>query len=234
MELAKLTIIPEGSPGNFTTEGVVAMFNPEQITIQKSSSWKLSPRRESDTSISQFTHGEPATLSMELFFDTYSNSEASGYGIDVRQFTRRLYALTTIQEHGELHRPPTCRIEWGSFNISNEFQCSWVLQNLTQRFTMFLEDGTPVRAVLTTTFKQWRGDEEEIRLMDLKSSDLVKTRIIRAGDRLSNIANEEYGDSSQWRIIAEASRIDDPRTLIPGEILTVPPLPSRAKRKERK
>lgn len=232
MALAKLTIIPEESLGSFPNEGVVALFNPEQITIQKSTKWKLSPRRESDTSASQFTHGEPATLSMDLFFDTYSNPDVSDYGIDVRQYTRRIFALTTIEQHGELHRPPLCRIVWGSFNISDEFQCNWILQSLNQRFTMFLEDGTPVRAILSTTFKQWRGDEEEKRILDLTSSDLVKTRVFRMGERLSDIAHQEYGDSGLWRIIADASRIDDPRSLKPGIILTVPPLPSLDKRKE--
>lgn len=221
MALAKLTIRIETAPGRFERK-VEALFNPNQITIQKITRWRPNPRPESDTSTTQFTYGEPATLTMNLFFDTY---EA---GTDVRQYTREIFHLTTVQEHGNLHRPPLCRLEWGAFNISDTYQCEWVLQNLNQSFTLFLSDGTPVRATLRCTFKQWRGDEVEERLLNRESADVAKTRVVRRGDTLSSIASEEYDDATLWRPIAEANRIDNPRVLTPGRRLIIPALSSRS------
>jgi nucleoid-associated protein YgaU len=41
---------------------------------------------------------------------------------------------------------------------------------------------------------------------------------------LQRIAAEEYGDPRQWRPIADASNVDNPLTLRPGQSLIVPSL----------
>jgi nucleoid-associated protein YgaU len=223
MELAKLKIYIESAPGKFEKEiQAQPMFNPNQISIQKSTKWSKQPKVESDTAKSQFTSGEPATLTMDLFFDTY---EA---GTDVRKYTQEIFHLTTVQDHGNLHRPPLCKLVWGKFNISDTYQCEWVLQSLSQRFTLFLSDGTPVRATLGCSFRQWRGDDVEEKLLDKQSADVAKTRMVRRGDTLSSIAGEEYDNPTLWRPIAEANRIDNPRLLTPGSRLIIPSLSSKS------
>ena len=102
-----------------------------------------------------------------------------------------------------------------------------MLQSLNQRFTLFLDDGTPARATLSCTFKQWRSDEVEARLLNKQSPDVAKTRPVRRGDTLSSIAAIEYKDPTQWRPIAEANAIDNPRLLKPGQVLTIPTLVKR-------
>jgi nucleoid-associated protein YgaU len=222
MTLTKLKIQVETGENEFNDVFEV-LFNPNQISIQKATKWELTPTAERDAPTSQFTYGEPATLSMDLFFDTY---EARS---DVRVHTDRIYHLTTVEQHGDLHRPPLCRLAWGTFNFS-DFQ--WVLQSLNQRFTLFLDSGTPVRATLSCTFKQWRSDELEARLLKKQSPDVAKTRTVRRGDTLSSIAATEYKDPTQWRPIAEANRIDNPRKLKPGQVLTIPTLVKRRARKQ--
>jgi nucleoid-associated protein YgaU len=62
----------------------------------------------------------------------------------------------------------------------------------------------------------------------LQSSDHSKQHVVRLHETLSRIAYEEYGDSSQWRVIADepanAGLVDNPRRLLPGTRLTVPAL----------
>lgn len=217
MALEKLTIQVETGENEFN-DAFEVLFNPNQISIQKATKWELTPTAERDAPTSQFTYGEPATLSMDLFFDTY---EAQS---DVREHTDKLYHLTTVEQHDDLHRPPLCRLVWGNFNF-NDFQ--WVLQSLTQRFTLFLDSGTPVRATLSCTFKQWRSDEMEARLLKKQSPDVAKTRTVRRGDTLSSIAAAVYRDPLQWRPIAEANGLDNPRQLKAGQVLTIPALTKR-------
>lgn len=222
MALEKLKILVESGPDEFNDE-VEVLFNPNQISIQKATKWELTPTAERDAPTSQFTYGEPATLSMDLFFDTYEDRS------DVRTHTDKIYHLTTIEQHGDLHRPPLCRLAWGTFNF-NDFQ--WVLQSLNQRFTLFLDSGTPVRATLSCTFKQWRSDEVEAKLLNKQSADVAKTRTVRRGDTLSGIAAAEYKDPTLWRPIAEANRIDNPRKLVIGQVLAIPALtPRRGRRR---
>jgi len=220
MALAKLKILVETSsnPLRFDDEEadpIVALFNPNQITIVKTANWRILPAKQRDAPASQFTHGEPATLTVDLFFDTFESRA------DVRgKHTHRIAELLTVERHGNFHRPPICKLTWGT--PGDFFQ--GVLQNLNQRFTLFLEDGTPVRATLTCTFREWRSDEEEEKRQDTNSTDVAKTHTVKRGDTLSSIASEHYSDPTLWRPIAEANRIDDPRAIQPGTILAIPSL----------
>lgn len=206
MALAKLIIWPEvGLPA-------FALFNPQQLTISKSVHWPRIPVGESDVMRSQFTHGNPATLSLELFFDTYEQ------GIDVRLMTMLVENLTTVR--GALHRPPICKLIWGLQGIFFE----GFLTGLTQNFTMFLATGTPVRATLGCTFTEYLSPLAEALKQNKQSPDVAKTHVVRRGDTLSSIAAAEYDDPALWRPIARANRIVNPLKLTPGQVLTIPKL----------
>ncbi len=210
MALAKLLIVAEVQP-NLWIPLLPVLFNPSQVSIQKNVNWKSEPVSQRDTPRTQFTNGGAATLSLDLFFDTYEQ------GVDVRLYTAQVSALALIK--GTLHRPPICRLIWG---IGIFFQ--GVLSSLEEHFTLFLPEGTPVRATLRCSFTEWVDDTAWQKLVKLESSDVVKTRIVRRGDTLSSIAAEEYYDPTLWRPIAEANKIDDPRALAPGTVLAIPTL----------
>lgn len=213
MALAKLTILVETAPNVFGQQ-IEALFNPNQISMSKSVNWRLVPTAERDVPAAQFTYGEPTALTMDLFFDTF---EA---GTDVRTYTQKIVALTTIEQHGNIHRPPICQLSWGQFGVF--FQ--GVMSNLSQRFTVFKSDGTPLRATLGCSFQEWRSDEEEARRLKKESVDVAKTHTVQRGERLSMIAAAHYHDPTLWRPIAEANGIDNPRLLQPGQVLSIPAL----------
>ena len=149
---------------------------------------------------------------MELFFDTYTDKAVA----DVREETNKIARLLEIDP--ELHAPPPVRFVWGPLR----FQA--VIERLTQRFTMFREDGVPVRATLNVTFKEYKTIEEQLSEKPNQSSDWTKRRIIAEGDRLCLIAAIEYGDAAEWRDIADANDLDNPRLLQPGREIVLPPL----------
>jgi nucleoid-associated protein YgaU len=220
MGLDKLRILVEKTPEPLQFDAdnpIVALFNPNQLSVQKTVNWRDQPASQRDTSESQHTHGEPATLSLDLFFDTY---EA---GTDVTTYTKKIFHLSTVEEHGDKHRPPVCQLVWGKFGVF--FQ--GVLQSLNLKFNLFLEDGTPVRATVSCTFKAWRSNDEDLRVERMESADVPKSRIVQRGDTLSSIAGEEYLDPGLWRPIAVANRIDDPLDVEPGMALAIPTLRER-------
>lgn len=212
MALEKLKIFVETRPGKYEKEFSV-LFNPAQIVLDKSVHWAKVPTAERDAAESQFTHATPYSLTLDLFFDTYEKRE------DVREHTKQVAAMVTVDGH--LHRPPRCKLAWGSNNFNG---IQWILQKLNQRFTLFLPDGKPVRATLGCSFQQWRSAEEEAKEVKLSSPDVAKTRIVRRGETLSSIAAEEYNDPALWRPIAELNGIHNPRRVAPGQVLAIPPL----------
>jgi nucleoid-associated protein YgaU len=116
------------------------------------------------------------------------------------------------------HRPPELGIAWSSLQFKG------FLASCTQTFTKFSEDGTPTRATLQCTFIESRDSNELFAKNPLQSPDTTKYRAVRQGDSLWAMAANEYGEAAQWRQIASANGIDNPRRLRTGDLLVVPAL----------
>lgn len=219
----KLQIVPEREGGKLEFDEsrmIEAMFNPNQLSFNRSVGWQKQGAAQRDVPELQFTHAEPRTLTLDLFFDTYDTPGA--VKTNVCEYTDKVLQLTTVEKHGDKHRPPICKLRWGGMKIFEG-----VLEKLDQKFTMFMANGTPVRATLNCTFKEWRSNYKDFKLEDLKSSDVAKRRTIRRGDTLSHLAAEEYLDAGLWRPIAVENNIDDPLEIEPGRVLLIPRLTGR-------
>jgi nucleoid-associated protein YgaU len=199
---------------------ISAEFNPNKLVFNKSVNWKKQEAKDRDVPELQFTNAQARTLNLELLFDTYDTPDAEKE--DVRtKYTQKLLDLTTVD--GDKHRPPVCRLSWG--RVGWFFQ--GVLEQLEQQFTLFMENGIPVRATSRCTFKEWRTNYDDLNRQNRQSSDIVKSRIVKRGETLSGIAAKEYSDPSLWRPIATENEIDDPLSLMPGTVLLIPTLTQR-------
>lgn len=236
--LQKLTISHDGT--DFKENGPIkALFNPREISRSRSVSWQAPKTAGTGSEWTrrglqqEFSSMQPATLSVELLFDTYEsragasawataaslvvppNPFQTGDATDVTALTGRVAKLAEVDT--ELHRPPLCTLSWGAF--SEIF--TGVLTKLDERFTLFLPDGTPVRATVSCSFAESVTDAQ-LKAGELHSSDVDKTWTVRRGDTLHSIAAAEYGDPRRWRHIASANGIVNPRELRPGQVLTIP------------
>jgi hypothetical protein len=186
------------------------LFNPKEYVIEKKTPWTELNVFGMDSPPVQFTMGERKRLSMELIFDTSEEKT------DVREYTNKMETFMMV--NAQEHRPPLLRFTWG--NLS--FEC--VLEDLVQRFTLFMNDGTPLRSILKVVFKEYSTAAAQLSHTRRESADHTKRMIIREGESLSSLAAREYHDPSKWRVIAEANRIEDPENIKQGTIVELPPL----------
>jgi contractile injection system tube protein len=117
---------------------VTAMFNPKEVAIDKSVPWQKA-RSVGDQSSLEFTSAEGRLMSFELMFDGFE----SGTNVHTA-FVANLLKPTLAQDVGAsdgTKRPPRVSVKWGVFP---EFQ--GVIESVSTKYTMFLPDGTPVRA----------------------------------------------------------------------------------------
>jgi hypothetical protein len=205
---------------------VPCLFNPEEFTVEKSNQFAEVNIPGLSSPVFQFVRGNARSVSLELFFDTYENKVFK----DVRLFTDRITgwdagsmfsglpdaAKGLMDIDSDLHAPPICLFVWGTFI----FQC--IIERVSKRFTMFLPEGIPVRATLNVTLKEYREVDIQVKELDLLSADLTKSWLVKQGDTLWAIAAKEYGSPADWRLIADANRIDNPRLLNPGQELVIP------------
>ncbi len=189
---------------------IPVMFNPPEYRIQKTNQFAEVGIPGLGSSLLQFVKGGSETLSMDLFFDT------TDLGVDVRVFTELVLSLTSL--NAKTHAPPNLIFIWGTLI----FPC--VLESVTQQFDYFNPIGMPLRAKLTVSLKGRDLLEDLLSSIPLESADRTKGVVVKSGDTLQAISAAEYDDPRQWRLIAEASGIDNPLTIQPGRSLTVPPL----------
>lgn len=209
-QLEKATITILG--GRRANEELEVLFNPAEYTHEISNNFQETALPGLGNPIVQFVNGQSQILTMDLFFDTWTNAG----GTDVSDLTKRFATILAID--ADLHAPPPVRFMWGSFSFKA------VIQSLSQKFTMFSADGLPVRATLTVSFKQYRPLSEQLDEPRRNSADKTKRRVMTADDSLWALAAREYGHVREWRRIAIANRIDNPRIVAAGTVLILPPL----------
>jgi hypothetical protein len=196
-------------------------FNPTEYTLTKGAQIAEIGVYGIDSPILQFVRGQNEKLNLDLFFDTTTASTNTNWdasGPDVRRLTGPFYQLVKIQP--KTHAPPRILFVWGSLKFKA------IVESVTQKFTLFNSSGIPLRATLTVAFREYKSLEEQVAELKLESSDHTKRRVVRKGDTLNRMAAEEYGDPGEWRRIADHNDnvIPNPRQLIPGTELIIPPL----------
>lgn len=213
--------VEDGSQVRKKTGGksVKFMFNPTDYSVSKKNKYEAKPENRANTPIMEFKNPESTTLSLKgLVFDSYE--EINPLKQDISKVTRVLWELMDVIEDSSdsaKSRPAPVVFEWG------EFQFFAVITGVTQKFTLFTKDGTPVRAEVDVDLSQ-HLDNKLYKNTNPTSGGGPLERVwqVRTGDRLDLIAAQVYGDSQKWRLIAARNAIHNPLTLRAGQSLRIP------------
>jgi hypothetical protein len=196
-------------------------FNPETIKINRAQPGTRTPvQGKGDVQEQQNAAplNESTMVLSNMIFDTY---EEKPFGSVYEKYIEALEHMAGVDP--EKHAPPYLVFTWGRFSQSfkNNRQLKCKLDNLDVEYTMFLNDGTPVRAKVNMTLKLGLKAEDQEKF---QSPDHAKLVTVKRGDTLADIASIEYDNPAEWRRIANANNIDDPMSLTPGTKLIVPPI----------
>jgi hypothetical protein len=185
---AKITVF--GSDGS--SEELDVMFNPEELSFGETVEYGT------EGSELQFTGTKKDDFKVSLFFDTYESDQK-----DVRDVTEKFTDIVQPTSEGvQTSRPPECLFTWGKFRYKGN------PKKIDQKFTMFLSDGTPVRATIGLTLTQSLTHQEAREAKGQNSCR--RMRVVKEGERLDLIAYKELKNPAQWRRIAHENKITDP------------------------
>jgi LysM repeat protein len=199
-----------------SSEMIECHFNPEQMILGRTVNWKFPDNIGRDLPKPIFKGGQASDITIELWFDTTdppldgSGNPVSGWKDDVREHYKLLLKMTRKDDQNK--DPGPVRFEWGKF-----LSFTAIITNVTQTFTMFQSDGTPVRAKVNVTLKE--VPDEPTTQNPTSRSQPRKIWVVREGETLDWIAYREYGSSAYWRHIAETNDLANPRDLQPGQVL---------------
>ncbi len=181
-------------------------YNPKDFKFDKKVTWQEHKDQGQESAL-EFQKNTPASMSMELTFDTTHNKG------DVRTtWVNKLLALTNPSvkpSKGEAKsldkkRPPKVTFSWGSFQMIG------VIEALNVTFLMFSSEGTPLRAKVQVKMKEWAPEEYEDGTGgsgDWYASDPVKLVTVGAGQTVTAVA---MANDADWRQMCDDNGWDNP------------------------
>ena len=215
------------SPSDTKFQGKIPVtFNPATYTVSRTVSYGGN-QNDNGTQLQQknypvlnYTGGNNDTLSLELMFNKYEFQHYSNQvkytskDLSIIKEVKEIEALTLVKDN--LHRPPLCKFIWSSFAFEG------YVTSFNADYTMFLDDGTPVRAKVKLTIRGAElGNDAKI---PFQSPNRTKSRTLQEGQQLWEIAYEEYENPEMWREIAKANGIRNPLNIKSGMQLVIPAL----------
>ncbi len=200
-----------------TGKSVDCHFNPKEYTVSKQNKWSRGKEVNENSPHFEFSNGEPMILKVQLFFDTTDSQS------DVRDTTKTLFDYMMVDDSLKdpktgKSRPPMVALQWGAL-----WTFESVITSVSQKFTLFHSNGTPLRATVDLSLQQI-SDPSRLPRQNPTSGGVGGERVwaVKSGDTLAWIAYKVYGDSTRWRLIADANRLDNVRRLTPGMQLVIP------------
>lgn len=216
MPKTKGGLVPANIKNLSTGEIAHFMFNPNEYSISKSNTWNREDDAGKNVPSITFKQGSPISLKLQLYFDTYMDESR----IDIREYTDVLWKMMVVDPNKEdpdtkKSEPPKVAFQWGKFYFEA------VIKSLSQKFTLFLEDGTPVRSTVDISLEQIEDPTDfKPQAAIAQPANPRKSIVATLSTRLDQIAAEHLKDATQYRKIAEANNMDDPRKPKPGQTLT--------------
>lgn len=143
MSLVKAKLISTDGGGT-----IEFMFNPAQLVFNQSIRLDKTSGSRTGRGLPKvnFAYPEPCTLKIEeVWLDTYE--EGKSVLTHIQQFEKALNFASTGEVKNK--RPPSFVFTWGAQHYIRCF-----ITDLVYTLTMFLPDGTPVRAKLSITLEE--------------------------------------------------------------------------------
>jgi hypothetical protein len=141
---------------------VDAQYNPKELQIDRTIQWsavkqanQATPARHDGAAHKgihlEFTGAEGRSLAVELLFDGFEDDDPRV----VTDAIARLETMASVRDPGSRdetqRRPHLCVVSWGQRGLP-KFRC--VIESLSTKYTMFRDDGAPLRATCTVKLKE--------------------------------------------------------------------------------
>jgi hypothetical protein len=128
-------------------KNIELMFNPEEISFTRNVKWVPVDGSKGDSSLLpkiNFSGVEPYKFTLkQLLFDTYESRQSV-----MTKYVNVIKAGVEAMNKKTDSRPPVYLFKWGE----TYFYC--VITSLTYKLTMFLANGTPVRAIVDISLQE--------------------------------------------------------------------------------
>jgi len=195
-----------------------ALNNPDTYTLEYKLKFSESGQGHGTSGKQlKYEYTAPEEITFEFLFDDtgiIDGKPRDSIADDIKQFKSVL-----IEYKGDTHEPRHFKLVWGKNSI---FKGRVTEVGIT--YKLFKPDGTPSRAVAKVKFKSSIEEQKRAAKENKSSPDLTHVRTVKAGDTLPLMCFDIYGDPRYYLQVAEVNRLQNFRFLVPGTVISFPPL----------
>jgi hypothetical protein len=144
MQLEKAKLIVHSDPSG-NAKDIEFMFNPTELDFSRQIAWDRDLGNRGTTLLPKvnFSGVEPYSFTLQnLLFDTYERKKSV-----LKEYIDNIKKGATARSNAH-SRPPVYILTWHD----SYFHC--VMTSLNYRLTLFLSDGTPVRAIVNISLEE--------------------------------------------------------------------------------
>jgi hypothetical protein len=200
---------------------VPCLYNPESLSVGRSNNWVSNPMPGKGVAQLRYAGASSGWMHLDLVFDTTTDGTA------VTVHTGKILGLMDVDpnlpgsdEASNNVRPPTVTFHWGDLHSFTA-----VVQDLRLTFTYFSSSGVPLRARMALQLRQYEASHAFGPQNPTSGTPKPhRTHRVLPGETLDRISARYYGDSTRWRVLADANGLEDPLAVRPGRVLDVPRL----------
>jgi len=212
-------------------KAITVQFNPDTLKVSFANQIATPEGAGSQrgTAGRQFVGRGTTKLAVQLWFDVNHPAAGDAPPDDVRDLTKDVAFFITPEpdpQDANKFTPPAVRFEWGSFSFDG------IMEALEETLELFSAEGRPLRASASFTLSQQKiaafhgagGRQPPLGAGAgaLGSSPVGTTPLTTApaGTSLQSLA-EGAGNAGNWQAIAAANGIENPRLLVPGQLVNL-------------
>jgi len=210
-------------------------FNPDtlKVTFANQIQQPQGSGDQNGAQAQQFVGAGSMKLAVQLVFDVTAEIPQELPQVnDVRKLTKRVtYFITPTGDPPgasppQKYIPPAIRFLWGSFSFDG------IVEGIEETLELFSSDGRPLRATLSLTLTQQRitsfnvpdiADQSfNVPRRQGATSGTTPLTEASAGSNLQTLSSRGRG-TADWRGVAAANGIENPRLLQPGQLINLRP-----------
>ncbi|MCH5716195.1 hypothetical protein MKP07_08230 [Niabella hibiscisoli] len=185
---------------------------------------------------SQYNYTQPQVMDIEFLLDATGVIPSNGIpepsdlvsAVAPLELMAKIALLKRVAYNyvGDAHEPPFVKLTWAL----ETFRCR--LQSLNITYKLFKPDGTPLRALIKCSFKEYISNNENAAVTLATSPDLTHVRIAKQGDSLPLMCYNIYGDENLYLEVARVNGLTDFRNLEPGQKIFSLPFKNKCRKHE--
>ncbi len=198
------------------TKPVEVQFNPATLKVTYSNQ-KAGGDQPSGSPV-QFVGKGTTKLTLELVFDTTVVEQQGPGGVpnDVRLKTQEIFNFMKPSpgtgKNKKQFIPPGVRFHWGSFLFDG------VIDSMDENLEFFSNSGVPLRATVSLSMSQ-QELQFQTEAAKAEAPGTSPFEEAQAGDSVQKMANKN--GNSDWKPVALANGIENPRLLAPGTLVNL-------------